>query len=213
MPLRPTAAHPSCEMAAVLTAVGEKADASSIGHPGDIWTGASRPWHGQCLRGAGASCRNCFFPAEHRRWYEPVASQLRRIRVDASAQVSVVTSLPRGSTAAIFDADDVTKQVAMSPRLVGSLQLIRTSRIAIAVGIEPLAVGTVAELTRAHGVSLRSKDTAIRIEADEAVSLEALDADADTSPSARPAYSRTSCRHVTKDQPYLKNLHVTRECP
>jgi hypothetical protein len=98
-------------------------------------------------------------------------------------QVSVVTSLPRGSLAAIFDADAVAKQVAMSLRLVGSLQLIRTSLVAIAIGVEPtmmLAVGTVAELTRAHSVSLRSKDTPVRIEADEAVSLEVLDADADT---------------------------------
>jgi hypothetical protein len=43
-----------------------------------------------------------------------------------------------------------------------------------------LTVGTVAELSRANSVSLRSNDTPVRIEADEAVSLEALDADADT---------------------------------
>lgn len=122
------------------------------------------------------------FQVERRRWDEPVAAHLRRIRVDASGQVSVVTSLPRGSMAAIFDADDVAKQVVMSLRLVGSLQLIRTSRVAVAIGIEPtmmLAVGTVAELTRANSVSLRSQDTPVRVEADEAVSLEALDAGAD----------------------------------
>jgi hypothetical protein len=43
-----------------------------------------------------------------------------------------------------------------------------------------LTVGTLAELSRANNVSLRSNDTPVRIEADEAVSLEALDADADT---------------------------------
>jgi hypothetical protein len=123
------------------------------------------------------------FPVERRRWDEPIAAQLRRIRVDGSGQVSVVTSLPRGSMAAIFDADDVAKQVAMCLRLVGSLQVIRTSMVAVAIGVEPtmmLAVGTVAELTRANSVSLRSKDTPVRLEADEAVSLEALDAGADT---------------------------------
>ncbi|MCW2540963.1 MAG: hypothetical protein JWN95_2688 [Frankiales bacterium] len=123
------------------------------------------------------------FPVERRRWDEPVAAQLRRIRVDASGQASVVTSLPRGSMAAIFDADDVAKQVAMCLRLVGSLQMIRTSMVAVAIGVEPtmmLAVGTVAELMRASSVSLRSKDTPVRLEADEAVSLDALDAGADT---------------------------------
>ena len=69
----------------------------------------------------------------------------------------------------------------MSLRLVGSLQLVRTSYVAIAVGIEPtmmLAVGTVAELARANSVSLRSKDTPVRVDADETVSLEALDVEA-----------------------------------
>jgi hypothetical protein len=123
------------------------------------------------------------FATEPRRWDEPVAAQLRRIRVDSAGQISVVTSLPRGSMAAIFDAHDVAEQVAMSLRLVGSLQLIRTSQVAIAVGIEPtmmLAVGTIAELRRANSVSLRSNEAPIRVEADEAASLEALDADAAT---------------------------------
>lgn len=61
------------------------------------------------------------FPAEQRRWDQPVAAQLRQLRLDAAGQVSVVTSLPRGSMAAIFDVADVANQVAMSLRLAGSL--------------------------------------------------------------------------------------------
>jgi hypothetical protein len=121
------------------------------------------------------------FAADPRRWDEPVAAQLRRIRVSSAGQISVITSMPRGSMAAIFDADDVAKQVAKSLRLVGSLQLIRVPQIAIAIGIEPtmmLAVGPIEELRRASSVSLRSKDTPVRLEPDEAVTLEALDADA-----------------------------------
>ena len=43
-----------------------------------------------------------------------------------------------------------------------------------------LTVGTVSGAEPRNSVSLRSNDTPVRIEADEAVSLEALDADADT---------------------------------
>lgn len=64
------------------------------------------------------------FPTEQRRWNQPVAAQLRRLRLDSAGQVSVATSLPRGSMAAIFDAADVAKQVALSLRVVGSLQLV-----------------------------------------------------------------------------------------
>jgi hypothetical protein len=82
---------------------------------------------------------------------------------------------------------------------------IRTSQVAIAIGVEPtmmLTVGTVAELSRANSVSLRSNDTPVRIEADEAVSLEHWTQTRTRSPEARLGYLRTSCRHVTEDQPY-----------
>ena len=84
--------------------------------------------------------------------------------------------------AAIFDIADIAIQVAMSLRLAGSPQRIRSSRVAIAVGIEPtmmLAVGSLADLLRANSASLRSSDAPVRVEADEAVSLDALDTDAD----------------------------------
>ncbi|HEX8081088.1 MAG TPA: DUF4062 domain-containing protein [Jatrophihabitans sp.] len=118
------------------------------------------------------------FPAASRQWNQPVDAQLRQVRVSASGQVSMVTALPRGSMAAIFDPADVTKQITMSLRLVGALQVIHSSTVAIAAGVEPtmmLAVGTLNELRNANSISFGLGGNPVRLEPDEAVSREALD--------------------------------------
>jgi hypothetical protein len=121
------------------------------------------------------------FPATPRQWNQPVDAQLRQVRVGTSGQVSVVTSLPRGSMAAIFDPAEVGKQVTMSLRLVGTLQVIGSTTVAIAVGVEPttmLAVGSISELRNANSVSLGISSEALRLEPDEAASRDALDSGA-----------------------------------
>jgi hypothetical protein len=110
----------------------------------------------------------------------------------------IVWSLRRGEQqpTELRPLSDAEKGASRVRQTIGSRQIrgsrdqcpasrprIRTSQVAIAIGVEPtmmLTVGTVAKLSRANSVSLRSNDTSVRIEADEAVSLEALGADADT---------------------------------
>lgn len=60
-----------------------------------------------------------------------------------------------------------------------------------------LAVGTLGDLLRANSVSLRSSDEPVRVEADEAVSLDALDteADADAATAVRLLAAQVSERN------------------
>jgi hypothetical protein len=128
---------------------------------------------------AGAVVAN--FPAASRQWNQPSDAQLRQVRVSVSGQVSVVTSLPRGSLATIFDPGEVTKQITMSLRLVGVLQLVQSTKVAIAVGIEPttmLAVGTLNDLRNANSISFGVRSGSVRLEPDEVVSHDALDSGA-----------------------------------
>ena len=120
-------------------------------------------------------------PATPRQWNRQAEAEVRQVRVLASGQISVITSLPRGRMAAIFDAADARKQIARSLRLVGALQLLRSEMVAVAVGIEPtvmLAIGRLEDLRQATSMmGLGSKS--VHIPADEAVSHAALDTGAD----------------------------------
>jgi hypothetical protein len=122
-------------------------------------------------------------PATRRQWNQPVDAELRQVRVAAGGQISVITSLPRGSMAtAIFDAADAHQQVARSLRLVGALQLSRSEMMAVAVGLEPnmmLAVGRLADLRQATSITPWSGNKPVRVTPDEAVSRAALDIGAD----------------------------------
>jgi hypothetical protein len=122
-------------------------------------------------------------PATRRQFNQPVDAELRQVRVAADGQVSVVTSLPRGSMAAIFDQANAGVLVARSLRLVGALQLVNSDMVAIAVGLEPtvmLAVGKLEDLRQTNSISLNTSDKPVRILPDEAVSREAMDSGAET---------------------------------
>jgi hypothetical protein len=132
---------------------------------------------------AGDGWVTAYLPPTPRDWNQRAAdAELRQVRVAASGQVSVITSLPRGQMAAIFDAEDARQQTARSLRLVGALQLIRSEKVAIAIGLERtmmLAIGQLADLRHVNSVSLRGSDKPVRVTPDEAVSREALDVGAD----------------------------------
>ena len=133
-------------------------------------------------------------PETRRRFDEVDGGTLRGVRLAPSGTFSLWYTLPRGRTAlAVLDPDDLTARITEALRLVGRLQLLDSSHVAVAAGIDPaslITVGRISQLdtqtsaTFAGGGRLEQ----VHIEPDEAATTAALDRGA--AEGARPIAQR-----------------------
>ena len=93
-------------------------------------------------------------------------------------QLSAWSSLPRDSMGGILDPERLPNQIADMLHLIGSLNIVDSDRIAVAVGIESTSMLTVdtfnpaSPRNRATGTSMT--DEPIHITPDESVTIAAL---------------------------------------
>jgi len=117
-------------------------------------------------------------PEPEHRWDEMEAAHPLGVRLDPSGQLSLWASLPRDRMGAVLDESLLPAQIADSLRLLGSLRLVDTDNVAIAVGVDHtmlLTEGNLGHGQRTHATMLRTSDNPVRIPPDETVTRPALD--------------------------------------
>lgn len=117
-------------------------------------------------------------PPRQTRWDAHRESQLLGVRLDVEGQVSVWATLPGDAMGAVLDQSHLPNQIATLLRLVGSMRLIDSSNIAIALGVDPammLSTGRADQLPRQSATILSMSDQPIRVPPDELVTAAALD--------------------------------------
>jgi len=118
------------------------------------------------------------FPETQRRWDEPPPARPLGVRLDPSGQLSLWGSLPGDRMGSVLDESLLPAQIADSLRLLGSLHLVETDNVAIAVGVDHtmlLTAGNLGRGERTHATMLRISDSPVRVPPDESVTLPALD--------------------------------------
>jgi hypothetical protein len=116
-------------------------------------------------------------PAQAGGWNQATPGALSLVKVLPSGAVTVAYSMPRDTLGTIFDADEISGQVAAALRIAGQLDQSGSATFAIAAGIttrSTLSRGSVQSMPRSSG-STSSHDGPVRTLPDEVVSRAALD--------------------------------------
>ncbi|PZS14823.1 MAG: hypothetical protein DLM57_13880 [Pseudonocardiales bacterium] len=103
------------------------------------------------------------------------------LRLAADGQVSIWASLPADTMSAVIHAEDLTNQIADLLRMIGSLDVVNSDTVAVAVGIDNVGMiseGRVTDLPRSQSSPLSMSDKPVRLPPDELVSIAALSAGA-----------------------------------
>lgn len=110
-------------------------------------------------------------------------ANLLGVRLAASGQFSLWSSLPGDQMGSIFDPDDIATTLARLLRLVGSANVLSGDRFAVAVGLGGslmmMTVGRVTGHGRSSAGGFGLNDDPVRIEPDESVSAAAFERGAD----------------------------------
>lgn len=120
-------------------------------------------------------------PEPRRRFDEVDPGTLRGVRLAPSGQFSLWYTLPKGRMSLpVADQDDLAERIAEGFRLTGRLNVLRSDRLAVAVGIDPatmITIGRVSELATRTSAQIAGSGRLdhIHVEPDETVSKAALD--------------------------------------
>jgi hypothetical protein len=123
-------------------------------------------------------------PEARRRFDQADPGTLRGVRLAPTGQVSLWYTLPTGRMSlAVADQDDIAERIAESLRLADRLNILRSDRLAVAVGIDPasmITVGRVSELATRSSATIAGGGRLdhIYVEPDESVPRAALDLEA-----------------------------------
>jgi Domain of unknown function (DUF4062) len=117
-------------------------------------------------------------------WDQPQVGEFHEVRLYKTGQVSIRATLPRDGMGSILDPEVLPVQVAEMLRLTGALSIIQDGPVVVAIGVSSDATMSAdifdpnRSRTRAHPLNF-GRSVNLRTEADESVSLAALEGGAD----------------------------------
>ena len=117
-------------------------------------------------------------PTRPHSWSDTRPSEIIGIRIAKTGQLSAWATLPGDSMGSVLDPQKLPEQIAAMLRLVGALNIVKSQRVAIAIGVQPVGLLSVDTFDEHRGrnksIGIKTSDQRLRVLPDESVSLAAL---------------------------------------